>query len=330
MKRLLMLLLLAALLWWGRESLFPASVPTQSPVSAEEQTPDTLFTANGQAVPRWLYGYWLRQACENAQSQYDRAGQAPDWAATGPGSLAQKVRDQALADTLFCVQLQQEALARGCPLTAQDQAALDLLWQQRVQAHGGESAYLDSLHLTADQARQLGELGQLYRKLHAQAADPASPYAPTPNQLAELEKQGKYLGIDRIYVPAEQGTATAAALFAQLNQADDPAALFPTLAARGADHQGPRTIQIGDGQLSPQLEEAALSLAPGRHSGILTDGDGWAILLRTPVSLPLLTARWLDGQLIAAAQTASLRFSPGWDDLPLPEPFCPLGQNPTK
>lgn len=322
MKRLLVLVALAGLVFAGFHFQKSEPVPAAATQAIPQETPspeeEPVLTANGRPVPCWLYDYWFNQACANVQAQYQEADKTPDWTATGPGSLRQGVLDQALSDAVLCALVEDWALTRGCALTPEDHASLELLWQQRTQAHGGEEAYLKSLGLTRSQAWHLGELGQYYRKLHQQAADPSSPYAPTPEQLSDLAEADQYLGINRISVTGEDAPARIAALFSRLNQAPDPAALFPTLAAEGEDHLGPRTVRIGDGQLSPQLEEAALALEVGHHSGILSDGTGCAILLRTTPSLPLLTAQWMDRQLTEAVLQADVRLLPAF-----PQDFIP-------
>ena len=321
MKRLLMVLaavLLAGALVWrnGQRAL-----PVQAPAETAEHAEPAAMTVQGREVPLWAYRYWLGRACRQAESDCKAAGQAPDWTASGPESLREQVRARAVADAALCAVVEDRARTQGCGLTEEDSRTLDALWQQRVQAHGGEEAYIQHLSsqgLTPEQARALAETGQRYRRLHAQAADPESPYAPTPEQLADFAEKGNYLAVNRIYVSGPDAQKRISALFRQLNEAPDPQALFSGLAAGGEDHLGRRTFQLGDGTLSPALEQAAESLEPGVHSGILQDGSGYAILLRLTPSLPYLTARWLDAELEAAAAVSAPRTLPAMETVSIP------------
>ena len=322
MKRLLLAAAAALLLLTythRREAATPVTLPEPLPAGDAVPAPPrepAAMTVGGREVPVWLYEYWLGQACQQAVDLYAASGQTPDW--DSPDGLRAQVRRQAMADAALCAMVEDWAVTRHCDLTDENRASLDRLWQQRCAASGGEAAYLASLGLTADQARRLGEIGQRYRNLHAQAADPASPYAPTPEQLSDFARSHQYLSVDRIYVSGEDAAQRISGLFSRLNDAPDPAALFPALAREGEDHSGPRTFRVGDGTLSPALEAAAQELDPGSHSGILFDGEGYAILRRTAPSLPLLTARWLDDRLLSAAAAADTLALPALEAVPIP------------
>lgn len=59
-----------------------------------------LLTVDGREVPAWRYLYWLDRGCGRLQEQYRSAGLPLDWnAPLEGGTLADYVKDQALADT---------------------------------------------------------------------------------------------------------------------------------------------------------------------------------------------------------------------------------------
>ncbi len=304
----------AALPTAGQEPV-PAASP--QPLPEKEETEPAAMTVGGQEVPLWAYRYWLSQACTQAAALYEKGGQAPDW----NGPLRQQVRDQAMADAALCAVVDDWAAARGCDLTEADQGELDLLWADRAAAHGGEEAYLRSLAdagLTGAQARALAETGQRYRKLHDQAMDSASPYAPTPEQLADFAQQEQLLWVNCITVTGQDAQARIANIFSQLNTAQNPSAAFSALAQKGEDHAGIRVVRPGEGVLSPALEQAAAELKPGQHSGILSTDGGYAILLRTEPNLSELTSLWLDSRLLAASAAAPTAVLPALSTVPIP------------
>lgn len=297
----------------------PESLPTTSPqpLPAEEEEEPAAMTVGGQEIPLWAYRYWLSQACTQAAKLYEKGGQTPDW----NGPLRQQVREQAMADAALCAVVDDWAVARSCDLTEADQGELDLLWADRAAAHGGEEAYLRSLAdngLTKSQARALAETGQRYRKLHEQAQDPTSPYAPSPEQLSVFAQQEHLLWADCITATGENAQGKIADIFSRLNAAKDPIAAFSALTKEGEDHTGVRLVRPGESSLPPALEQAAAELKPGQHSGILSTDGGYAILLRAAPDLSELTSLWLDSHLLEAAAAAPTTVLPALSSVPIP------------
>lgn len=298
-----------------------AAPPLEETDSPPVPDPEPALTIGDQNVPVWAYRYWLRLACDQAQALYQEAGQTPNWTDDGPGSLQEQVRSQAVADAALWATVDVWARDWGLALTEEDQAQLDALWQQRSDDYGGEAAYLTSLAdrgLTAEQARQLAETGQRYRKLHQAALDPANPNAPDDDVLSAFAEEQGLLAFDQIRTEGEDARHRIELLFSQLNAAQDPQSTFAALTAEGDDHQGPRTCQRGDGTLTGPLEDAVCALKPGQHSGILEAEEGYAILLRLPPDRPTLVPAWLDAHLLEASRAAPVTLLPVISSIPIP------------
>ena len=316
MKRMLTLLLILVLT--GCTAAPPA--PETDTPPAPPPTP-AAFTVGDREVPVWAYRYWLDLACQQVEQLYETAGETPDWTAAGPDSLSAQVREQAMADAALCAVVDTWAEDWACGLTEADQAQLDQLWQERAAAHGGEEAYLRSLQdrgLTGEQARQLAETGQRYQKLHTAALDPQNPHAPDPEALSAFAEEQGICTVDRIQTTGEAARHRIEVLFSRLNAASDPQTAFSTLAQEGDDHTGPRTCRLDDSTLPPSLQDAAWDLKPGQHSGILTSGEDYAILLRLPTDLTALVPQWLDAQLLVAVQAAQITPLPALSQVPIP------------
>ena len=247
-----------------------------------------LLTVDGREVPAWRYLYWLACGCERLREQYRRAGLTLDWnAPLEGGTLADYVKDQALADTALYATVENWAEDYGCTLDEKDLAELEEAWAQKAAEHGGEEAYLRALaDMGMDRARmeELSATGKLYAKLYRLYSTEGSPLAPAAEELEAFAREEGRMTVDRLLIAAgedrEAARQRAAEAFARLNTAEDLAAEFSGLAAAGDDPAGPRTLTLGDGTLDGTLEAAALALEPGQCSGILESGEGFSILLR--------------------------------------------------
>lgn len=242
---------------------------------------EALLTVDGRPAPAWQYLYWLASACDQVRASYEAAGAALDWAApVGGGTLADYVKQQALADTALYATVENWAEHYRCPLEAEDEADIEAEWGEQAEAAGGEEAYLAELAgcgLDRDRARTLAGTGRLYAKLwelYEAKAGPFQPPAPQPETMT----------VDRILVAYGEDPAAARErveeLFSRLNTAADQGAEFAALAAASDDAAGPRTFLAGDETLPAPLEDAALCLAPGQLSGILESEEGFSILRR--------------------------------------------------
>lgn len=275
-----------------------------------------LLTVDGREVPAWRYLYWLAFTCDQIRGKYKDSGLTLDWEAPVPGgTLADYAKDQALADTALYATVENWAERYGCALSETERAALGKIWEEQSTACGGEEAYLTELAdlgLDRLRAEELAEVGMLYAKLYEFCLTEGS-------ELSGLLGSVDSLTVDRILISAgedrEAARERAAEVFSRLNGAEDPAAVFPALAAEGDDAAGPRTFQPGDGTLPLALEEAAKALEEGQYSGILESEEGFSILRRLAPQGEALAGEAFDRLLQEAAENALVQTTPAYDIL---------------
>lgn len=276
-----------------------------------------LLTVDGREVPAWRYLYWLERCCDRLQEQYRAAGLTLDWDAPLEGvTLADYVKDQALADTVLYATVENWAQAAALTLDEADRAALADAWEEQAAEHGGEEAYLRSLAdmgLDRQRAEELAGVGRLYAKLYRLFLEEGSALAPAEEDLEAFAREQGRITVDRVLFAAgedrESARQRAAEAFARLNTAEDLAAEFEALAAEGDDRLGPRTLTPGDGTLAPALEEAAQALEAGQCSGILETEEGFSILLRRETDRAGLEESLFDSRLQTAAEAAEVRLT---------------------
>ena len=275
-----------------------------------------LLTVDGREVPAWRYLYWLAFTCDQVREKYKDAGLSLDWETPVPGgTLADYAKDQALANTALYATVENWAEQYGCALSERERAALAETWEEQSAARGGEEAYLKELAaLGLDRLRseELSEVGMLYAKLYDLCLTEGS-------ELSGLLENTDGLTVDRILISAgedrEAAREKAAEVFSRLNSAEDPAAMFPVLAAEGDDAAGPRTLLPGDGTLPLALEEAAKALEEGQYSGILESEEGFSILRRLATQGEALAGEAFDRLLQEAAEKALVQTTPAYDIL---------------
>lgn len=277
---------------------------------------EVLLTVGGREVMAWRYLYWLERCCERLQEQYRAAGLTLDWDAPLEGvTLADYVKDQALADTALYATVENWAASAGLSLDDADRAALADSWEEQTAAHGGEEAYsqaLADMGLDRQRAEELAAVGRLYAKLYRLSREEGSALAPAEEDLEAFARQQGRITVDRLLFPAgedrEAARQRAAEAFARLNTAADLAAEFQTLAS-GEDRLERNTFTLGDGTLPAALEEAAQALEAGQCSGILETEEGFSILLRRETDRSGLEESYFDSRLQAAAEAAEVRLT---------------------
>ncbi len=277
-----------------------------------------LLTVDGREVPAWRYLYWLAFTCDQIREKYKDSGLTLDWNAPVPGgTLADYAKDQALADTALYATVENWAERYGCALSERERAALAETWEEQAEIHGGEEAYLKELAgLGLDRLRseELSRVGMLYAKLYDLCLTEGSELS---GLLEDEDVDG--LTVDRILIKAgedrEAAREKAAEVFSRLNSGENPAELFPALAAEGDDKAGPRTLLPGDGSLPQALEEAAKALEEGQYSGILESEEGFSILRRLASEGEALTGEVFDRLLQEAAEGARIQTAPAYDGL---------------
>ncbi|MBD5147220.1 MAG: hypothetical protein HDT19_00240 [Oscillibacter sp.] len=282
-----------------------------------------LLTVDGREVEAWQYLYWLAFTCDQLQERYDSVGLDLEWAApVEGGTLADYVKDQALADAALYAVVENWAEKYGVAVSEEDQTALAEAWAEKAEAKGGEEAYLALLKnqgLNRTRAEKLSQVGQLYGKLYELCGAADGPLTPDPEALADFAADQGRLTVDRLLVPIggdrEAAQATAASLFARLNESSDKAEAFPSLAAEGVEHFGPRTLLPGEGVMDPVLEEAAAALTPGQCSGILESEEGFSILLRRETDPESALGDYFDHLLEEAAKNAAVETTEAYQAL---------------
>lgn len=274
-----------------------------------------LLTVDGREVPAWRYLYWLERCCERLREQYRDAGVALDWNATVEGgTLADYVKDQALADTALYATVENWAAEWDCALDETDRAALEEAWAEKSAEYGGEEAYLRRLAemgLDRERMEELSAVGRLYAKLYSLYCQEDSALAPAPEALEAFAAEQGRITVDRLLFAAgedrEAARQRAAEAFARLNTAEDLAAEFAALASDGTAASG--TFTLGGGTLAGTLEDAARALEEGQCSGILETGEGFSILLRRETDRSGVAEAYFDHLLQQAAENAAVRLT---------------------
>ena len=260
-----------------------------------------LMTVDGREIPAWRYLCWLAYTCDQIAEQYAAAGTPLRWSdsVTG-GTLADYVRDQALADTVLYAVVEAWAEQYGC---------------QSGETEEEETVFPD---LREDQRQEMAAVGTMYAWLWQLYQTPDSALAPTETALTAFAAERGIFRIDRFLAGGEDREAArqrAAEAFAKINGAEDQAAVFTQLAAGADDPAGPRTVSKGDGALDPALEEAALALEVGQCSGILSSGEGFSILRRLPPETEALREAHFDHLLECAAAEAAVEVTEDYAQL---------------
>ncbi len=282
-----------------------------------------LLTVDGREVPAWRYLHWLERGCGRLREQYRSAGLPLDWnTPVEGGTLADYVKDQALADTVLYATVENWADSHGCTLDEEDRAALDDAWAEKTAEYGGEGAYLQALaDMGLDRARmeELAGVGRLYAKLYRLYCQEGGDLAPAPEELEAFAREQGRITVDRALFAAgedrEAARQRAAEAFARLNTAEDRRAEFAALAAEGDDPAGPRTLTLGDGTLDEELEEAAQALEAGQCSGILETEEGFSILLREETDRSGVEEAYFDHLLQRAAESAAVKLTADYEAL---------------
>lgn len=251
-----------------------------------------LLTIDGREVPAWRYLYWLAYTCQCVRERYETAELALDWETpVSGGTLADYVKDQALADTALYATVENWAEQYGCGEPQEDPRG---------------NALLPELGLTEEQMGELNRVGQLYEALYDLYCTEGSKLAPTRETLTVYGERVGAVTLERLMVPFGEDRETArdraAELFARINGAADQAAAFSSLESRYGDGTGVRTLLPGTGQ--EELMEAAQTLEEGQCSGILELEDGFSILRRLPLDADALKEACFDEMLQTAAENS--------------------------
>nr|WP_325304444.1 hypothetical protein [uncultured Dysosmobacter sp.] len=261
-----------------------------------------LLSVDGREIPAWRYLYWLGCDCDQTAARYEEAGLPLDWETmTERGTLAEAVKELALADTVLYAVVESWGERYGCAPAEEIKADLP------------------DQGLSEERMAELGRVGGVYAALYQLYDTEGSALAPTAEALAAFGQETGALTLDRLLVPAgedrEAARQRAAALFSQLNSAQDQGALFASLAAGGGDPAGPRTVLPGEDGLDETLLAAARALEENQCSGIVESEEGFSILRRLPLDEEGVKLAHFNHLLETAAEAAEVQLSQGYVDL---------------
>ena len=252
-----------------------------------------LLTMDGWEIPAWRYLYWLGYACERVEDRYRESKLPLDWSTpVAGGTLADYVKDQALADTALYAAVENWAERYNCTPAESET----------------EAPALPDMGLSLTQMEELEQVGRMYAALYELYCTEGSVLAPTEDELAAFGKERGAVTLDRILISTaddrEAAQKRSAEVFSQINSAEDQAAVFSMLATEGGDPLGPRTLLPETEELEPELVEAALTLEEGQCSGILETEAGFSILRRLPLETSVLKEAYFDHLLETAAESS--------------------------
>jgi hypothetical protein len=166
------------------------------------------------------------------QERYTSAGLPVDWnTPVSGGTLADYVKDQALADTALYAAVEN--------------------WAERYHIQGKPqesdgTSRLPDLGLSRERMAELERVGWLYRELYALYCTEGSQLAPTEESLRAYGEAEGAVALERILIPAGESRETArtkaSELFAQINGAEDRTKAFSTLMEEWGDPAGEKTL----------------------------------------------------------------------------------------
>lgn len=286
--------------------------------SGLEET-QVLLEVDGRQVPAWRYLYWLAVTCDAVAQRYEEAGAVLDWQSpVSGGTLADYVKDQALADTALYATVENWAEQYGCELTESQRTAAAQAWAEKT-AQPDYQSRLARMGLDAQRGQELEAVGAEYAALSALAAQQDSALAPTKEALETFAVGDDSMTISRIFVAAGKDRTAAREkaeeIFVSLNGAENQTERFAELAAAGDDAAAVYTFRPGDGQLSQEEENAAQTLSVGECSGILETEAGFSILYRLETKNNAIVADYFDDSLKKAASAAPTVLTPAYTQL---------------
>ncbi len=288
----------------------------------------TLLTVDGREVALWQCLYWLDRACGGLEEQYAQAGKTLDWsAAVEEGvSLKDYVKEQALGDAALYATVDNWAQLYGVELGEEQTQQIQQQWALQSQQAGGEEAWLAQLAAQGlDQSRweALEQTGQRYALLYDAFCAGQGDLAAAEGAVEAYADQKGYVTVQAVRLPEgedpQAAQEKAAALFSQLNGAQDLAAAFQAVAAQG-ESLGTLTVSPEEGTLPQAVAEAVAQLEPGQYSGVIEAEGAYWLMMRLSTDLTVPRAAYFDDMLTQAAQSAPVETEPEWADVD-PEAF---------
>lgn len=254
---------------------------------------ETLLVIDQREIPAWQYLYWLAQRCCRMEEQYAAAETALEWT----DALETLVKEGALADTVLYATVTAWAEAYGCTLTEEEAAALP----RRTYPH-----------LTEPQGQILTEIGRQYAKLYAMYQTEGSALAPSGGELEQFAEDNGILAAEQLLLPADEDREAAeqqaASLYAQINAAQEPDAVFESLLETYGGI-------VQEELWTETLRDAVSALEVGQISGIVAWEGGFSILRRCAVEPAALWEAHFDSLLRAAAEHSTIRCAAAYETL---------------
>lgn len=270
-----------------------------------------LLSIDGREIPAWRYLYWLGYTCQRVQERYTSAGLPVDWnTPVSGGTLADYVKDQALADTALYATVEN--------------------WAERyhIQGEPQESdgaSRLPDMGLSRERMAELDRAGWLYAELYTLYGTDGSELAPAEETLRNYGETVGAVTLERILIPPgtdrETARAKAAELFAQINGAEDRETIFSALMAEWGDPAGSRTLLPESDAPEASLYDAAQALEEHQYSGIIETEEGFSILRRLPLNTAVLKEACFDHLLQTAAEQSEVSATEAYETLD-PEQFA--------
>ena len=292
--------------------------PTEKPkkdysYAYKKYEPETeVMTINGLSVSWSDYFYWMYDELQKIERNY---GEIEDFSAPLPGiaaseaeviTVAEYIKSRAEEQLVIYLAMESGTTAEGTVLDEIDEQHLEEIWQEDIVRFGAGDAigmenYMRSVFLTQDMYDRLNRIALLYIECFADLYGERGSEFSDEDAMAAAERfgymQAKHIlikTVDDSMFPLDEETiaerrATAEDLAAQLEAAEDKAALFEELKAEyDEDAAGQAPYPDGycftPGTMVPEFETALLEVQPGEITGIVETAYGFHIIMRMPIS----------------------------------------------
>ena len=277
----------------------PATISDVVEYAAGVPRDTVIATVDGQPVLAEDFYYWMSYATEMVEYLYQLQGQEVDWTMDMDGiSLAEQVKKQSLEGAKLYRVVETRAGELGVGLTAQQEEQVKQDRADIVEQQGGENAmkkWMLQVCLTEEAMERLNRVSLLYQNIQQSEADDAPA---DEKEMAEYIAANDLLRAKHILLATKNlntleelsdeekaaKKAKAEEILAQLQESDDPVALFDELMHEHSEDTGlaanPDGYDFTAGEMVAEFEEATRDLGYGEISGIVESDFGYHIILR--------------------------------------------------
>lgn len=286
---------------------------------ASDIHPDAqLMKVNGEVVEAEEYFYWLTSVCDYL---FSYAGGQLNFAAplTEEMTYGQYAKNDAAETVKLYAVVRQWAEREGITLTQEDLDALDAQREQYVTYYGGEEGYQQQLYLlgvSEECMRRIEEAPLLYNRIYEQYCLEDGSLYPGEEAVEAYAEENGFVTAYLLYFATEGlGQADLDALkskaedFAQqLRQAGDKAAVYEQLALQlGLDPSG-GALTFDPKSSDADVCQAISQLAAGEVSGVIEGANGYYVVLRQDLNLPVVAGELLNVQLEELLEKANVTY----------------------